>query len=128
MKSMRLDKMKRFVFLVFFLLSGCSAIISLYPSYTQDIMHGERFWVKKGTKEQVSEDIYTDCYNDGVRADLRQKNLPPDASGWDWYNVALYQGKCLHDLGYVFKEDILSKYCYHYINEVDCRAYRKFKY
>lgn len=58
MKSMRLDKMKKFVLV--FLLSGCSAIVSLYPIYDKDVMHGERFWGKKGTKEQSVKDIYTD--------------------------------------------------------------------
>lgn len=120
--------MRKVFLLMFFLLTSCSSIISLYPNYNDDVSHSERFWVKKGTKEQVSEDIYTSCYNKAVKADLRQKNLPPDASGWDRYNVALYNGKCLHDLGYVFKEDIFSKYCYHYSNEVSCKAYRKFKY
>ena len=119
--------MKKVFFLVFFLLSGCSAIISLYPSYNKDVMHGERFWVKKGTKEQVSEDTYIGCFHSGLRADLKQKGLPLDSYDWDEYNAALYQGKCLHDLGYVFKEDIFSKYCYHYSNEVECKAFRKYK-
>ncbi|WP_143432697.1 hypothetical protein [Histophilus somni] len=120
--------MKKFVFLVFFLLSGCSAIISLYPGYDKDVMHGERFWVKKGTNEQVSEKTYVACFHKGLQFDLNQKGFTSYSPDWDEYNVALYQSKCLHDLGYAFKEDIFSKYCYHYQNELNCKAYRKFKY
>ncbi|KGQ23554.1 hypothetical protein P9079_10680 [Gallibacterium anatis] len=128
--------MKKVFFLVFFLLSGCSFIISLHPSYSHEFRHGERFWVKKGTKEQVSEDTYIDCFNSGFQSDLNQKGFTLDSYNkgltlglykWDEYNISLYQGKCLHDLGYVFKEDIFSKYCYHYSNEVECKAFRKYK-
>ncbi|MFZ7203308.1 hypothetical protein ACLSZC_09065 [Avibacterium avium] len=119
--------MRKILFLIIFMLPGCSFIISLHPSYSHEFRHGERFWIKKGTKEKLSTNIYTDCFYKGLKFDLTQKGLPPDSPQWDNYNVSLYQGKCLYDLGYVFKEDIFSKYCYHYSNEAECKAFRKYK-
>lgn len=118
--------MKKIFFLMSFLLSGCSSIVSLYPIYNDDVSHGERFWINKNTGEQASFDLYTKCYHKGIKMDLTQRNLPLNSLDYDQYNATLNHGKCLYDLGYVFKEDIFSKYCYHYSNEVECKVFRKY--
>lgn len=128
------SNMKKVFFLMFFVLnvfwlSGCSAFYAFISVSLEhknpDIFKGEKLWIKKGTKEQVSRSIYAECGSQGWRAvELIKKDLSLHTT---WYNVALHQGQCLYDLGYVFKGTIFSKFCIHERNRPDCKAFRKYR-
>lgn len=120
--------MKKLIFLSFLFMTGCSSVISLYPSYSDKIPKGHTQWFHLKTKENPEPDLYIQCYHIGRREVIKLNKLPLDANLYDWeYEVALYQGHCLRESGFIFKTSITSMYCYHYMNEKDCEAFKHYK-
>ncbi|QLB18409.1 hypothetical protein [Mannheimia granulomatis] len=109
-------------------MASCSSIISLYPSYSSIIPKSEDQWEHLDTKENVSFELYNECYYEGRKQVIKTKGLEDDENLYPYrYEVGLYHGKCLRKKGFVFKSQLFSKYCYHYSNEVECEAYKKYK-
>ncbi|TDQ58960.1 hypothetical protein EDC45_0752 [Mesocricetibacter intestinalis] len=119
------DKLK-YIPVIFFYITGCSSIVYLIPNYSDSIPRGESQWINIETKENVTFDVYTNCYHQGIAMMRREQTLKTNII-LKRYEVALYHGKCLRDLGFVFKPDLFSIYCYHYSNKESCRAFKNFR-
>ncbi|EXI62125.1 hypothetical protein MHD_11290 [Mannheimia granulomatis] len=117
-----------FSFIIACVLSSCSAMVSLYPSYSKIVREDEKQWVHLETNEYVKSDIYNECYDEGRKWVINKNKLPPDSSLYFYeYDISLYQGRCLQKKGFIFKPKSFSKYCYHYSNKIACKAYEKYR-
>lgn len=118
-----------FLIIICILISSCSSIVSLYPTYSPTIPKGEKQWLNINTGESANFNLYTACYHEG-RETLRKKDSILFNEGYSHhrnYQIALYQGKCLYEKGYRFSPSVFSVYCMHYSNKDECEAYKEYR-